>query len=77
MPADVGDLIDGFGSIVLNAPLDGRGVLQGQLPLVGVVAAALGAQDEEPPEPGHVVHGVGVAAKRRRAKGWLQSSAGN
>ena len=31
-------------------------------PFVGVVAAALGAPDEEPPEPGHVVYGVGVAA---------------
>ena len=28
----------------------------------GVVAAALGPQDEEPPEPGHVIHRVGVAA---------------
>ena len=26
----------------------------------GVVAPALGAQDEEPPQPGHVIHRVGV-----------------
>ena len=62
MPADVGDLIDGVGSVVLNAPLDGRGVLQGQLAFVGIVAAALGPQDEEAVQAGHVVHGVGVAA---------------
>ena len=59
---NVSDLIDGSGSIVLNAPLDGRGVLQGQLAFVGVVAATFGPQDQEPLEPGHVIHGVGVAA---------------
>ena len=63
--AESDDLSNGVNPAILrrgDAPFDGCCVLQGQLPLVGVVAAVLGAQGEEPPEPGHVIHGVGVAA---------------
>ena len=47
-----------------DIPLDGIHVFQGQLALRGVVAAAFGAEDEELPETGQVVHRVAVPAGR-------------
>ena len=60
--ADGDNLPHGGRAAGVDAAAHGLGVLQGQLPFGGVVAAAPGAQDQEPSEPGEVVHRIGVAS---------------
>ena len=58
---DGNDLPHGGRTAGIDTAPDHLSVLQGQLSFGGVVAAALGAQDQEPAQPGEVVHRVGVA----------------
>jgi hypothetical protein len=61
-PADGDDLAHRARPVRLDAAQDGLRVLGGQLALVGVVGAALGAEDQEAVQPRPVVNGPCVPA---------------
>ncbi len=67
--ADAHDLSDRAWAVRGEAALDGERVLTRQLPLAGVVAAALGAEDEEPAQSSPVVDRPGEAARAVRDLG--------
>ena len=73
--ADLDDAVHGANTVRLDAADDRVVVLLHQIALADVIGAALGAEDQEPVEPGPVIDLPGVAAARVGAPGSSPGSA--